>query len=271
MLRLKATIFFLLFVIYPAQGFAVNFYDGARAPQGLYFLTYTSFYYADEATDSKAKTSKTDYEYAKFEELLRLCYYTPDLVLTAFLPAGYVHSGYYDVSSGGIGDINLGAGHFLPVKQADILPMLFIKLPTGEYDSGKRVNYGTNQYDIKPCLFLYKAIGKFSIDAAAKYYFKTENPGTKVTPGDELYLQLLCGWKISKACKAGPSFNWMKSENQKTDGAETRRSRKESFSLGGDLYLRLPIFSLTLTYLRDIRTKNTTKGDFFQIKTVRKF
>ncbi len=271
MLRQKTVIFILLFFIYPAQSFAVNFYDGARAPKGLYFLTYTSFYYADETTNTKAKTSKTDYEYAKFEELLRLAYYTPDLVLTAYLPAGYVHSGYYDVSSGGIGDMNLGAGYFLPFKKTDILPMLFIKFPTGEYDSGKSVNYGTNQYDIKPCLFLYKAIGRFSIDAAAKYYFRTENPGTKTLPGDELYLQCLFGWKISKICKAGPSFNWMKSDNQKIDGAQTWRSKKESFSAGADLYLRLPIFSLTITYLRDIRTKNTTKGDFVQIKTVRKF
>lgn len=271
MQRLKAVIFLLVFIIYPAQGFAVNFYDGARAPKGLYFLTYTSYYYADKTTDSKAKTSKTDYEYSKFEELLRFCYYTPDLVLTAFFPAGYVHSKYYDVSSGGLGDINLGAGYFLPVKQADILPMLFVKFPTGVYDSGKSVNYGTNQYDIKPCLFLYKAIGRFSIDAAAKYYFRTENPGTKISSGDELYLQCLFGWKISKSCKAGPSFNWMKSQNQKTDGAESRRSSKESLSIGADLYLRLPIFSLTLTYLRDIRAKNTTQGDFVQIKTVRKF
>jgi hypothetical protein len=136
----KSVIFFLVFIIYPARCFAVNFYDGARAPKGLYFLTYTSYYYADKTTDSKAKTGKTDYEYSKFEELLRFCYYTPDLVLTAFFPAGYTHSGYYDVSSGGIGDINLGAGYFLPVKQADILPMLFVKLPTGVYDSGKNGN-----------------------------------------------------------------------------------------------------------------------------------
>ncbi|MBU0503715.1 MAG: transporter [Candidatus Omnitrophota bacterium] len=271
MTQLKTILFFILLISFPRQSYAVNFYDGARAPKGLYFLTYTSYYYADKTTDSKAKTAKADYEYSKFEELLRFCYYTPDLVLTAFFPAGYVHNGYYDVSSGGIGDINLGAGYFLPVKQADILPMLFVKFPTGVYDSGKSVNYGSNQYDIKPCLFLYKAVGRFSIDAAAKYYFRTENTGTKLTPGDELYLQLLFGWNISKICKAGPSFNWMKTENQKIDGVETRRSKKESFSLGGDFYLRLPIFSLTFTYLRDIRTKNTTKGDFFQVKTVRKF
>ncbi len=271
MFKSKILLILTLSIILPAPCLAVNFYDGTKPAKGLYFLTYSSLYYADKTTDSKGKTSKNDYNYKKFEELFRLCYYTPDLVFTAFIPIGRVESGLYDTSSKGIGDVNLGAGYFLPVKKTDILPMLFVKLATGEYDSNKSVNYGTNQYDIKPVIFLYKSMGRLSIDAAVKYYFRTENPGTKVSPGNETYLQCLLGWQLTKAVKAGPSINWMKSENQKNDGTEIERSRRESLSVGGDVYLRLPVLSLTLTYLRDIQSENTTKGDFFQIKTCYKF
>jgi hypothetical protein len=260
-----------LSVIFPATASAVNFYDGARAPGGLYFLSYSSIYSADKATDFKGRTSKNDYGYTKLEELFRFCYYNKDLVLTALVPAADVHSRFYNVSSNGLGDINLGAGYFLPVKCVDILPMLFVKFPTGEYDSSRIVNYGTNQYDIKPTVFIYKAMGRFSIDGAAKYYIRRQNPSTKISPGDELYLQGLLGWKFSKNIKAGPSLNWMKSSSQVNDGANVPLSRRESLSLGGDIYLRFKPLSVTLTYLRDIRAKNTTKGDFFQVKTCYKF
>jgi len=271
MLKPKFLLIFLLTIGLPAPCLAVNFYDGSRAPKGLYFLSYTSLYGADKTTDSKGKTNKQNYDYIKIEELLRFCYYTPELVLTAFIPFGGVHSGFYDLSSKGIGDINLGVGYFLPVKQADILPMLFVKLANGEYDSKKSLNYGTNQCDIRPVVFLYKAMGRFSIDAAAKYYFRAENPATKVLPGNELYLQCLFGWQLTKKLKAGPSINWMRSANQKNDGMEIERSRRESFSIGGDFYLRLSSLSVTFTYLRDIQSENTTKGDFFQVKTCYKF
>jgi hypothetical protein len=260
-----------LSILIPTPCLAVNFYDGARAPKGFYFLSYTSLYSADKTTDSKGKTGKRDYEYSKTEELFRFCYYTPQLVLTAFSPVGGVHSGFYDISSKGMGDINLGGGYFLPVKQADVLPMLFVKLATGEYDSNKSVNYGTNQYDIKPAIFLYKTTGRFSIDAAVKYYFRTENPGTKISPGNELYLQCLLGWQLTKVFKAGPSINWMKNESQKNNEVKITCSKKESFSVGGDVYARFPALSVTFTYLRDIESKNTTKGDFFQIKACYKF
>ncbi len=250
---------------------AVNFYDGVRAPKGHYILTYCAYYTADKYTNAKGVVSHNDYDYVKNEEILRYCYYSPDLVLTAMFPAGNVRSGAYHMSSEGIGDINLGIGHFLPLKQADILPALFVKLRNGKYDSAKTVNYGTNQYDIKPMVFVYKQWGRYSIDAVAKYYFRLENPTTKVSPGDEIHLQFLPGMQLTKTVKAGPSFNWMQSSSKKVNGAKASDSRRESMSIGADVYARTPIAGITFTYLRDIYSKNTTRGDFFQIKTTFKF
>jgi len=267
--RILISVFLLL--ILPRPGFAVNFYDGIRAPKGLYGLTYSSYYTADKTTDAGGHVSNNDYDYRKNEEILRFCYYSPDLVLTALIPAGHIHSGAYQASDEGMGDITLGAGYFLPVKQADVLPALFVKLRNGAYESGKTVNYGTNQYDIRPALFLYKAIGRFSIDGAVKYYFREQNRATKIAPGNELYLQCLLGMQLNKMFKAGPSFNWMQSAGKKDNGTKVSGSRRESFSAGAEAYMRIAPLNVTFTYLRDITSQNTTKGDFFQVKTTYKF
>lgn len=271
MRNLLFTVFTLLYLIIPDTCLAVNFYDGARAPKGLYALSYTTFYAADKTTDAKGKRVKDNYGYKKVEELLRLCYYSPDLALTILVPAGYMRVGYYDSDSYGLGDVNIGGGYFLPIKKADILPMLFIKFPTGEYDSSKTVNYGTHQYDIKPMVFLYKQFDKFSVDAAVKYFFRLENESNHTAPGDEWHLQCLLGYNVTKNLKLGPSVSWMTSGHQRLNDIIRDDTAKESFSLGGDIYYRLPAVSLSVTYLHDLRTENSTKGHFFQFKACHKF
>ena len=144
----------------PKVALAVNFYDGAHA-QGTYFLTYSSVYIADETTDKNGNTGNRDYGYFNAQELLRLCYYSSDFVATALVPVGYTDIHSMNQNSSGLGDINLGAGYFLPFKQIDILPMIFVEFPTGEYNASKAANIGSNQYDIKPMIFLYKSFRRF--------------------------------------------------------------------------------------------------------------
>lgn len=251
--------------------FAVNFYDGARAPQGLYFLTYSSAYVADELTDAKGNTSKNTYGLFKAEELLRFCYYSPNFVATALVPGGYTNIRSLNKDSLGLGDANLGAGHFLPFKQIDILPMLFVKFPTGEYDSSKSVNMGSNQYDIRPMVFIYKALGDFSLDAVAKYFFRLKNNSTDVTPGDEIHLQCLLGYNLTDKLKLGPSVNWMISRDKEQKGVRISDSARETLSLGADIYYRFTKVSVSATYLYDMHAENTPRGHFFQIKTVYRF
>ena len=258
----------LLIMMTSGIAFAVNFYDGARAKQGLYFLTYSSVYVAEEETDSKGSTSKSDYGLVKAEELLRFCYYSPDFVATALLPFDYMDIRSLKQDSSGLGDINLGAGHFLPFPQVDILPMLFMKFSTGEYNSAKSVNIGSNQYDIKPMVFLYKALGDFSIDAVAKYFFRLKNSSTDLSPGDEIYLQCLLGYNLTDRLKLGPSVNWMKSKDKEQNGVKISDSARETLSMGADIYYRFSKVSVTFTYLYDVHAENSPRGHFFQLKTV---
>jgi hypothetical protein len=255
----------------PGVALAVNFYDGARAKQGTYFLTYSSVYTADETTDKNGSPGKKDFGLTSAQELLRLCYYSPDFVATALVPFGFTDINSMNQNSSGLGDINLGAGYFLPFKQLDILPMLFVEFPTGAYNASKAANIGSNQYDIKPMIFLYKSFGNFSIDAAVKYYFRLKNESTNVSPGDELYVQCLLGYKVTDQFKFGPSINWMLSRDKEQNGAAVTGSARETLSAGADFYYRFSWLSVTFTYLYDLYSENSTKGHFFQLKTVYHF
>ncbi|HON59818.1 MAG TPA: transporter [Smithella sp.] len=261
----------LLIQVRPPSGWAVNFYDGSRAKQGLYFLTYTSFYYADEFADRHGDPVKKDFGLFNAQEMLRLCYYSPNFVATALIPFGYTDIHSLHEGSAGLGDINLGAGYFLPIQQIDILPMLFVKFPTGEYDAARPVNIGANQYDIKPVVFLHKTLDKFSLDAAAKYHIRLENSDTHVRPGDEFYLQCLLGYHLTDKLKFGPSLNWMISREKEQNGTAVDGTARESFSAGADIYYRFSRLSVTLTYLYDFYAENLPQGHFFQIKTVYRF
>ncbi len=255
----------------PGNAYAVNFYDGARAKQGTYFLTYTSLYAADEITDKNGDAGKKNFGLWSIQELLRLCYYSPDFVATALVPLGHMEIDSLDQQSSGLGDINLGVGYFLPLQQVSILPMIFVEFPTGEYSSSKAANVGSNQYDIKPVLFFHKSFEKFSVDAAAKYFFRLKNDDTDVLPGNEVYLQCLFGYNLTDKFKLGPSINWMMSREKEVGGVEVKDSDRESLSVGADVYYRFPWLNVTVTYLYDIYAENSPRGHFFQIKTVYRF
>jgi len=269
--HIRFTVALFLFVLLPQIAFAVNFYDGSRAKQGFFFLTYTYAYYADETTNKSGKSVNKDFGLFSAQEILRLCYYSPDFVGTVVVPFGYTKISSLNQDSSGLGDISLGAGYFLPVKQVDILPMVFVKFPTGEYSLSKATNIGSNQYDIAPMVFLHKTIRDFSVDAAVKYYFRLENNATDILPGDELHLQGLLGYNVTDKFKVGPSVNWMISKDKKQYGAKISGSAREKLSVGADFYYRFSWLSVTLTYLYDAYAENSPKGHFMQLKTVYRF
>ena len=270
-MRLSALMLMLALVIMiPNNAAAVNFYDGVRAAKGLYFLTYSTLYTADKVMDSKGRTAVKDYGLLKAEELLRFCYYSPDFVFTALLPSGGVHVGSTDKNSFGLGDASIGGGWFLPVKEVDILPMLFVKIPTGDYASDKSTNYGTHQVDIKPVVFFHKSINNFSMDAAAKYFFRLEND-KNIAPGDELHLEYLLGYDVTKNLKLGPSVSWMISRDKTIDGHKVGDSERQTLSAGAEFYTKISGMSFDFSYLYDAFAKNSPKGHYFQLKSCYKF
>ncbi len=243
----------------------MDFFDGVRAPRGLYFLSYSSLYRADRITGPGGHAEITDWGFIRAEEILRLCYYSPDYVFNLLIPFGGSRTDQPDSSSSGIGDIWLGTGTFLPVSEVDLLFMFSVKLPTGKYSSSDSVNFGSNRIDLSPGLFIHKIIGEVSFDAAVKYYFKLENHATGTDPGDELHLQLLLGYDFG-GVRAGPALNWTGGADKKVGGRTVPDSAGQTISAGAEVYFKISDWAVTLNYLRDAYSENSPRGDYFKVK-----
>jgi hypothetical protein len=120
-------------------------------------------------------------------------------------------------------------------------------------------------------VFLYKGFGDFSIDAVAKYFIRLKNSATNTSPGDEFHLQGLLGYNVTDRFRLGPSVSWMVSQEREQNGLTVAGSARQSLSLGADFYYRFSQVGITFTYLNDLYAENSTKGHFFQIKTVYRF
>ena len=67
---------------------------------------------------------------------------------------------------------------------------LFVTAPTGQYDPNRLINIGTNRWSLKPELGVSKALGAWTLEAAAGVTFYTDNDafaGNGVRRQDPLY------------------------------------------------------------------------------------
>jgi hypothetical protein len=260
--------FFALLGLLSTPSVAVNFYDGVRAPSGLYWVNYATAYRADALTGDDGQVTVPDFGYTRIEELARFSWYTPHATLCAVIPVGWAGASALDDTSWGVGDVSVGGGAFVPVTFADVLPMVFVKAPTGPWNADSTVNYGSNQWDLKPMVFVYRSFGQFTLDAALKGAVRFVNPKTGVAPGHEVSTQLLGGWRFAKRLQVGPSVSWTRSTRQTIEGNPIANSNRQSLSAGFDAWAHLSWGSVSVTYMGDVATQNAPRGHFFQVKTV---
>lgn len=269
--RVCSLLALLLFVFaWSAPAAAVNYYDGVRAPKGLYLLNYASVYKADVFTDGAGDPLIRNFGMTRVQDLARLSYYWGDACLHLMAPVIWQEVSFKKDDDAGLGDVNLGFGYFIPVKVVDLLPILFVKFPTGGFDKSKKVNVGGGQTDLKPTLFLHKTMGPWTVDLAAKYFYRMENPDTKQAPHNELYAEGLFGREFWSFMKVGLSLNWLQTDGQKYLDEEliTGAKARKVFAVGSDVYFRTKPVSVAFTYLYDAYAENSPQGHFFQIKTV---
>ncbi|MBN1556931.1 MAG: transporter [Lentisphaerae bacterium] len=251
----------------PAPG--VDIYDGVRAPRGLYFLSYSTFYAADVVTGPSGDAETRDFGYRSARQILRLSWYSPDYVVTALVPFGYTRADALDDSATGPGDILVAAGGFLPVRRADLLALLAAKIPSGDFDAADRVNAGSGQWDLRPSLFIHKAAGPYTMDGVVKYSFRQENPDTDFKPGDEWRVEVQATRRWGPF-RIGPGASWVTGADAEQDGARLRDSGPRLLAVGAEAYSRVQGWSVTLQYLGDVYSENTTRGHLVTLKLCRR-
>jgi len=237
--------------------FAVNLYDGAKPPDGLYFLSNLSHY---KSAENRNVT-----------ETLRLTYYDSLFVGTVLLPVGGLSVKNPDntnTTATGVGNLTLGVGSFLPInkdnqynKKFNILPMIFVQFPT-------RSGFGGNQFGISPQIYFHKITDTdtYALDVAAKYSYKFRDRDSKVKLGSELSLESVIGFNINDRMKLGPAVNWMRREKTQIGGAVIPNTDDSIVSGGLNFLVAVSSVNMEFTYMRDVYTKRTEKGNFFQFR-----
>jgi hypothetical protein len=266
---MRKLLMFLIVALAVTTASAIHIYDGVRAPEGLYFLSYSTVYMADDVTDGSGDVVESAFDYIGVQQLLRLSWYKGDGLLTALVPLAYAESGKLDQEASGVGDVLFGAGWFLPVEWADILAMVVATAPTGEHDEDKAINVGTGQWNIRPSLFVHKNLEPYLVDAVVKYNVREENDKTDFEPGDEFYVEAMTTRRFG-AWRIGPNVRWMKGDDARLDGVTVDDSAKEVFSTGIEAYTRALGWGVTLNYMADVYSENATRGHLFLLKLVRK-
>lgn len=245
----------------PATAYAVNFAAGSMPPPGYQLKLYPFYYAADTRTDKDCNPAVTDLGLKKYGVSIGNFYQIGDLQLNAIIPVGKLEIGKQKSDDAGVGDIQLRAGWYLPVKWASILPALMVKVPTGGFDKSSKVNFGDGQTDLVTELYLFKLLQPLSFDAVLKYAVRFRNPDSDVTPGNEFTAEGLITCRLAERIRIGPAVNFLTGGNNKKGGKALADSGLMRLSAGGEIwYGRFDHVHISLAAYKDVLTRNTNEG-----------
>jgi len=170
-----------------------------------------------------------------------------------------------DYDDSGIGDITLvGAYNFYAKDGFFISSPLFIKLPTGSFDKDKALNFGDGQMDIWPQLRVAKLMDKMQFEGTIGYKYRMENDDTNVKPGNELWIEGLFGYQITKTMKLGGEVSLGMGEDSEVNGITANDTAMSSLSIGPQVYYQIdPKMSLVGKFMFDVDSQNYSKGTLF--------
>lgn len=249
------------FSLHPATVNAINL-GGAYKPQPGYGLKlYTLYYGADTRTDKDGNPAVKGLGLKKQGVSIGNSYQIGDLQLNAIIPVSKLEVDKQHGRDSGIGDILLMAGWFLPVKWANILPAVAVKIPTGNFDKHQPVNIGDGQTDLILGLYLFKLMQPLSFDAFLKYAVRFRNPESDITPGNEFSAEGLVTLRLIEGVRIGPAINFTIGSDNKKGGKTLADSGLMRLSAGGEIYYgRLDHVKISLAAYQDVLTRNTYEG-----------
>lgn len=253
--------FVIMLLCRPSTSYAINFGAGAKLPDGLVMNLYPYYYHAETRTDKNGNPAVNNLGLHRYGMAVGASYYTGNWLFNTVIPVGNLELHSRRSENGGIGDIQLRAGHFLPIDSVTILPLLFIKTPSGSYDRNRPANFGDGQLDMAAEVYFRKLLGSLSLDALMKYTVKFRNSDSDITPGNEFLLETLATWKIIDSLWAGPAVNFSIGGDNKRSGAVISDSGLMKLAVGGEIYYRgFSRAKLSLAAYQDVVTRNTTEG-----------
>ncbi|HEX9079589.1 MAG TPA: transporter [Desulfuromonadaceae bacterium] len=245
----------------PRPAFAINFATGSKLEEGFYLNLYPYWYTADTMNNKNGHAIMSGLGLDKYGMYLGGTYYRGDLLLNALVPVGQEEVGAVHGKDGGLGDIQLRAGYFLPVTGITILSAVAAKVPTGSFDKNRAVNFGDGQTDIMAEMYFFKLFGRFSVDWLLKYSVRLRNPDSDLTPGNEYSTEGLVTYKLVDGLRAGPSVTFKSGADNRKAGQTLANSGLAQLAAGGEVDCVVsPQAKVSLAVLKDVYTRNTTEG-----------
>ncbi|MBD3296906.1 MAG: hypothetical protein GF392_06010 [Candidatus Omnitrophica bacterium] len=262
-------VLFLFFCLsfYATVVLAVDYNDGTHCNQGWYGIVYGSWFSSNEITDGSGDTEVGDLDLDAGSIALRPVYYGREWVVSLIIPFGYIESDHYAQNSGGLGDIYLGAGYFLPVDCINILPFVSVKLPSGDHESDRNINIGSGQTDVSMEIYINKHYERFSFDGVFKYRWRFDNGTRDLDPGDEYTIEGLITYELFPGLRAGPGLEYLSGGEDILDGEAVNDSSAKLLILGAEvIWQATPDLQIMVEGMSDLVGENVAKGTLFRTR-----
>ena len=169
--------------------------------------------------------------------------------------------GLFESTKYGLGDSYLGIGYFLPINSINILPILQVKFPLGNFNKNDQNNIGTGTYSVHPELYINKMFPSFMLDASIEYTINFTNGETNIKMGNRLNLETVFAYIYSTDIMFGPSILYTHSKHQKLNGNSIHGTNTHNLFIGADiLYSINKKTKLIFNLMKDTQSKNSPKG-----------
>ncbi|MGZ8159386.1 SphA family protein [Methylobacter tundripaludum] len=153
-----------------------------------------------------------------------------------------------------------------------------IVLPTGEYDKDRSLNGGRNYwtFDNNIALTWLPFDGAYDLSLDFGYMVNTENEATHYRTGDELHLDYLAGYAISKSVSVGVAGSYYRQVTPDTgSGVPVDAIQGEYSSIGPAMMYNVQLGEQTVCFsakwLREYNVNNHIPSDYVIVRTVLKF
>lgn len=153
-----------------------------------------------------------------------------------------------------------------------------IVLPTGSYDKNRSLNSGRNYwtFDNNIALTWLPFDGAYELSLDLGHMINTENESTHYRTGDELHLDYLAGYTISKSVSVGVAGSYYRQITPDSgSGVPVDAIQGEYSSIGPAMMYNVDIGEQTVFFsakwLREYNVNNHIPSDYVILRTVLKF
>jgi len=262
---------------------ASQFYSGAIPPfEGLYFLSQTSYYWADRTNDGKGHEIPIDLDAKAMVETLRFLYVS-DIHLGSAQVWGQliVPLVHLDISNSfghgvdnNVGDISttLGLSWHLDQKQAIVMGV-DLAMPTGTYDKNSFANTGVNHWSVQPtAAYHYSDPEGLEVAVSARLIFNTKNTDTDYRTGNEFIFDYAAGWNIGKVRLGAVGYYIKQFTDDTGPGVASDGHRGEGLAVGPSFtYNFTPGLNVSASWQHDVVAKNRGEGNNLWVNLATKF